>query len=63
MEYIKDKAILECDKGLFTTTLIVTKNDKIKNRDGVFATDKDNIAGLNIPPFGLCSIKKKMQTR
>lgn len=59
MEYIKDKAILECDKGLFTTTLIVTINSKIKNRDGVFATDKDNIAGLNIPAFGKCTIKGK----
>jgi hypothetical protein len=59
MEYIKDKAILDCDKGLFTTLLIVTSNNKIKNREGFFATDKDNIAGLNIPAFGTCAIKGK----
>jgi len=57
MEYIKDQAILDCDKGLLSSTLIVTSNPKIKLRDGKFATDKDNIAGLNIPNFGLCGLK------
>ena len=57
MEYLKDKAILDCDKGLFSSTLVVTVNSKIKNRDGVFATNKDNVAGINIPAFGLCAVK------
>ncbi len=57
MEYLKEKAILECDKGRFTSILNVTTNNKIKLRDGVFATNKDNIAGINITSFGLCALK------
>ena len=45
-----------CDKGILPTLLNVTTNPKIKNRDGVFATDKDNRAGMNITSFGLCAM-------
>lgn len=57
MEYLKDKAILDCDKGLWTRSLTVTSNNKIRNRDGVFATNKDNLGGTNIHSFGLCALK------
>lgn len=57
MEYLKDQAILDCDKGILKSTLIVTSNSKIKLREGIFATDKDNVAGLNIPNFGVCTLK------
>ena len=56
MQYLKNKAILQCDKGLISSPLNVTSNTKIKNRDGFFATDKDNIAGVNITHFTLCAI-------
>jgi hypothetical protein len=56
MQYLKNNAILKCDKGLIPSTLNVTSNNKIKNRDGLFATDKDNVAGVNITHFTLCSV-------
>lgn len=56
MQYLKNNAILQCDKGLISSPLNVTSNSKIKNRDGVFATDKDNIAGVNITNFTLCAV-------
>jgi hypothetical protein len=56
MQYLKNNAILQCDKGLISSPLNVTSNPKIKNRDGVFATDKDNIAGINITHFTLCAV-------
>lgn len=56
MQYLKNNAILKCDKGLVSSPLNVTSNSKIKNRDGVFATSKDNIAGVNITNFALCAV-------
>lgn len=56
MLYLKNNAILECDKGLISSVLNVTSNSKIKNRDGVFATNQDNTAGINITHFTLCAI-------
>lgn len=56
MEYLKNNAVLECDKGLVPSVLNITSNPKIKNRDGLFATNKDNISGENITSFVTCSI-------
>lgn len=56
MKFIKNNAILFCDKGVFPTLLNVTSNGKIKNRTGLFATEKDNKGGENIISFGICSI-------
>lgn len=56
MEYLKNNAILMCSCGVLPSILKVTSNAKIKNKDGVFATHKDNIGGINISSFGVCSI-------
>ena len=56
MQYLKNNAILQCDKGLISSMLNVTSHPKIKNRNGLFATDKDNIAGVNVTHFTLCAI-------
>lgn len=56
MQFLKNNAILKCDKGLIPSALNVTSNNKINNREGLFATDKDNIAGVNITHFTLCSV-------
>lgn len=58
MEYLKNKAILMCDKGTIPSLLTVTSNPKIRNREGLFATHMDNIGGVNISPFGVCGICK-----
>lgn len=55
MEYIKNNAILFCNCGLLPTLLNVTSNSKIRNRGGLFATEKDNMGGVNIITFGMCS--------
>ncbi len=56
MQYLKNNAVLKCDKGLLPNLLTVTSNNKIKNRDGLFATEKDNKGGINIQSFGLCAV-------
>jgi len=61
MEYLKNNAILLCDKGTIPSLLTVTSNFKIKNRDGVFATHKDNLGAINIKPFGICAIARTCQ--
>jgi len=55
MEYIKNNAILFCSCGTIPTLLNVTSNNKIKNRNGLFATDKDNMGGINVITFGACA--------
>ena len=55
-EYVKNNAILMCSCGLLPSMLTVTSNPKIKARDGLFATNKDNMGGVNIKSFKLCSI-------
>lgn len=57
MEYLKNNASLDCDKGLWSRSLTVTSNNKVINRDGVFATNKDNLGGINIHNFGTCKLK------
>ena len=56
MEYLKNNAFLKCSCGAIPTLLTVTSNSKIKARDGLFATHKDNIGGQNIKSFGLCAV-------
>ncbi len=56
MQFIKNNAILFCDKGLLPALLNVTSNSKIRNRGGLFATEKDNMGGVNVVTFGLCAI-------
>jgi len=56
MEYIKNNAILQCSCGTIPTLLTVTSNSKIRNREGLFATHKDNMGGVNIVSFGLCAV-------
>ncbi|MEN9917673.1 MAG: hypothetical protein RL662_109 [Bacteroidota bacterium] len=56
MEYIKNNAILYCSCELLPTLLNVTSNSKIRNRGGFFATEKDNIGGVNVVTFGLCAM-------
>lgn len=61
MEYLKNKAILICDKGLVPSLLEVTSNTTVFIQKGLSATVKDNLGGINIKSFGLCSIKGKCQ--
>jgi hypothetical protein len=58
MEYIKNNAILFCSCGTIPALLNVTSNYKIKNRNGLFATDKDNMGGINVVSFGMCAITR-----
>ncbi|WP_455970627.1 DUF4280 domain-containing protein [Bacteroides congonensis] len=55
MEYLKNNAILQCSCGTVPATLRVTSNSKIKARDGLFATNKDNKGVINVPTFGICA--------
>lgn len=57
-EYLKNRAMLQCSCGTIPSLLTVTSNPKIRNREGLFATHKDNIGGINISSFGLCAICK-----
>jgi hypothetical protein len=56
MQYIKNNAILWCSCGTLPSLLNVTSNTKIKNRNGLFATHKDNMGGVNVVTFGGCAI-------
>jgi len=57
MEYLKNKAILVCDKGEIPSLLQVTSQNSVKIQQGLCATTKDNLGGINIQSFGKCSIK------
>jgi hypothetical protein len=55
-EYLKNNAILQCSCGSIPALLIVTSNSKIKNKNGLFATNNDNMGGINVVSFGACAL-------
>ena len=55
-EYITDEAMIRCDKGQFSTKLVVSSSRmSIGGRPA--ASDRDCIPMKNVMPFGICAVE------